>query len=109
MVSLIIGCKNLKESGVNQRKGKLRVIGGRKAVRPNWIGRLPKDGGIIIPGACAWDFFYRYPQVPGMESKVPGIGRKKGDETLKMRSGNAKVAESTISECPVLRDGNGHR
>jgi hypothetical protein len=81
MLSLIIGCKNLRDLGVNQRKGKLRVIGGRKAVRPNWIGRLPKDGGFLISGAFAWDFFYKFFKVPGMNMEVPGIKGIKGNET----------------------------
>lgn len=109
MLSLFIGYKNPKKSGLSLRKGKLRVIEGRKAVRPMRIGRLPEDLSFSIPGKFAWDFFYNFFKVPGINKKVPGINRKKNWNNENFpKVNNAEIAESISAKYFILCDGAGN-
>ncbi len=68
-------CKN-----ICYRKGKLREIGGRKAVRPGvWDWQVSEKQCYLNPKQkFAWDFFYFFPKVPGIIRLVPGIMPKAG-------------------------------
>lgn len=80
------------------RKGKLREIGGRKAVRPSTGDRQVTESQTFCFNprqGFAWDFFYVYPKVPGINKKVSGVKQKaaRGDGTV---IGNGvKYAEAT--------------
>lgn len=82
------------------RKGKPRVTGGRKVVRPTpsryWVwGRQTAEkilkGILNIPGRSAWVFFENFLKVPGTFRKVTGLVSK-----------NAQIAEDLHCQLPVL-------
>lgn len=63
------------ENQEGYRKGKLRVIEGRKAVHPKILGRQAAEAPRkylsqeSLPGIFFWDLI----KVPGMNQKVPGM------------------------------------
>jgi len=70
------------------RKGKLREIGGRKAVRPSAGDRQVAESQTFCFNprqGFAWDFFYVYPKVPGINKEVSGIKQKsaRGDGAVR--------------------------
>lgn len=81
------------------RKGKLREIGGRKAVRPKfWDRQVAESRTFCINPRqrFAWDFFYVLPQVPGINKKVSGIKQKvEMDDGAVNRENGVKYAEAT--------------
>lgn len=43
----------------------------------------------------AWDFFYVYPEVPGIDKKVPGINQKADRDDGAVKEDRIKYAEAT--------------
>lgn len=80
------------------RKGKLREIGGRKAVRPNTGDRQVAESQTFCFNprqGFAWDFFYVYPKVPGINQKVPGVKQKAARDNGTAGVNGVKYAEAT--------------
>ena len=79
------------------RKGKLREIGGHKAVRPKcWDRQVAESQRFSFNPrqGFAWDFFYVYPKVPGINKKVPGIKQKPAGTERAVRDNGVKYAQA---------------
>jgi hypothetical protein len=111
MVSLIIGHNyNSYKKNLWLRNGKLRVIGGRKAVHPEISGQAGyRITQKFIPDKFVWDFFYSFSKVPGINKKVPGINwKKRWKKENFIKVDNAKIAKSISAKYFILCDGAGN-